>query len=80
VTSQAGFRARIPGEISGFRSGTVEIFPVLECYAVYVCAWLPTFWYNMEVPKRRLPDTNLRRVTPQKSEELAHFLSKLQNN
>jgi hypothetical protein len=79
VTSQAGIIAGIPGEISGFRRGTVEIFPVLECYAVHVCAWLPTFRYNMEVPKRRLPATNLRCVTLQKSEDLAHFLSKLQN-
>ena len=79
VTSQAGFSARIPGEISGFRSGTVEVFHVLGCYAVYVSEWLATLWYNMEVPKRRLPATNLRCVTPQKSEDLAHSLSKLQN-
>jgi len=33
--------------ISGLRSGVVETFGLLGCYAAHVGNWLPKFWYNI---------------------------------
>jgi hypothetical protein len=41
-------------EISGFRSGVLETFGLLGCYAAQVGNWLQKFWYNISAPSSRV--------------------------